>query len=339
MALPLLSRGINVHMISNKTPSWAEEYRSYSRYFNIDQLCESVKLYSGIADIFHAHNEPSYFVSVVKEICDTPIVLDVHDSFLARMTQDEEDRLRAEGKKVFRVTTEERNNFQMADGLVFPGAEFGDSIRNEFKLPQPYINLPSYLPKRMYRYDGRGWLGGLVYEGKVELRKDLDSHSLGYGYRYADYLDLSIKAKELGIDFHIYTIRDDKEFKDIYEPVSFLHAPRDMVSLVYSLQRHDWGLVGNIFSSPEWDVAFPNKMFEYIAAGVPVVAMNAASCSKFIESHGVGITVSSLEELASRWSEHRACRERLIKVRQQFAMERNIDQLIALYDEVICARG
>jgi hypothetical protein len=325
-------------MIANKTPSWVEEYTSYGRYFHIEQLAELVKLYAPIADVFHAHNEPSYFVSVVKEYApQVPVILDVHDSFLARVTQEEEDTIRGEGKKIFRVTTEERNNFQMADGLVFPGQAFGDGVRSEFGLKQPALTLPSYLPRRMYRYDGRGWMGGLVYEGKVELKKDIASHSLGHGYRYADYEDLCKQAQSLGMDFHIYTVREDKEFKAIYDGISFLHAPRDMVHLVYSLQRHDWGLVGNIFPSPEWDVAFPNKMFEYIAASVPVVAINAKACSEFIEKYGIGITVGSLEELASRWSEHRACRERLIKVRQQFSMESHIGQLADFYQEVIHA--
>jgi glycosyltransferase involved in cell wall biosynthesis len=337
MALPLLDRGINVHMIANKTPSWVESYKSYSRYFTIDQLIETVKLYSKIADVFHAHNEPSYFVSIVKEFCKVPVILDAHDSFLARMTEEEEIKLRNDGKKAYRVTSEERNNFQLADALIFPGKQFGDAIRNEFRLKQPHLVLPSYLPQRLYRYDGRGWLGGLVYEGMVQIKNETESHSLAHGYRYADYEGLAKEAHKLGIDFHIYAVREDKPFKDLYDPISYVHPALDVERLIKELQRHDWGLVGNVFPSPQWDVAFPNKMFEYIAASVPVVAINAKACSEFIEKHGIGITVGSLEELASRWSEHRACRERLIKVRQQFSMESHIGQLADFYQEVIHA--
>jgi hypothetical protein len=33
-----------------------------------------------------------------------------------------------------RETSEERNNFQLADGLVFPGDEFRELVTGEFKL-------------------------------------------------------------------------------------------------------------------------------------------------------------------------------------------------------------
>ena len=331
MALPLIERGHNVHLIADKVPSYVESYTTFTKTHDLGQLIEAIKLYSNIADVFHAHNEPSWYVTIIKEHTDVPVVLDVHDSYLARSTSEEWEEMMSKGEQHIRITHEERNNFQNADALVFPGDGFRDLVTKEFGLPQPAITLPSYLPKRMFRYDCRERLGGIVYEGKVNTTKEIESSPMLRGFNYCDYEKLAKKMQELGIDFHLYTIRKDKEYLETYPDIAFTHEPMNYEKLMTNLTRHDWGLVGNIDPTPEWDVAMPNKLFEYLAACVPVVAINAKECGEFVRKHGVGIEVKSLEELRDRWSEHRECRANLIKVRQKFTMENNIGELERLY--------
>lgn len=326
--LALRDRGYDVHLITKKLPFYHKHYSSLHMYSDVGQLMEAIRILEPIADIWHAHNEPSWYVSMVKEQSDKPVVLDVHDSFLARITPEEEEK--AEGK-IFRVTCEERNNFQLADALVFPAWSFGDLIREEFGLEQPHLVLPSYCSKIMYTYDARDWQGGLVYEGRVDLRETIAKNPGMAGFKYTDYVNFALRMKELGIPFHIYAGRDDEDFIKAYDDIAALHPPKYFDALIRSLSRHDWGLVGNFDPSPEWDVALPNKLFEYMAAGVPIIAMNAGESSRFIEKHGLGITVDSVDEIADRWGEHREWRNRLLKSRGQFTMERHIDDLLNLY--------
>jgi glycosyltransferase involved in cell wall biosynthesis len=131
-------------------------------------------------------------------------------------------------------------------------------------------------------------------------------------------------------------VREDEKFISIYKDIAFLHEPDIFPDLLAHLTRHDWGLVGNLHYSREWEVAFPNKLFEYIGACVPIVSINAKECSKFIEEYDIGITVKSMEELADRWREHRRCRNNLIKLRSKFFMEEHIQDLENLYQEVLC---
>jgi glycosyltransferase involved in cell wall biosynthesis len=334
MAMPLLDKGYDVHLVSHAIPSYAEFYRSISLCMNIEQMKGAIRCHAD-ADVFHVHNEPSYFVTLIKEIFpDKPVVLDVHDSYAARLTSEEFEALMEKGEYAVRVTAEERSNFQLADALVFPGERFRDIVTSEYALSQPNIVLPSYIPYKLYRYTAREWLGGLVYEGRVNLDKEIAEAPNMHGFKYCAYEKMAQEAHAMDMDFHLYTVRKDEEFKKAFGKYSLLHPPCAMPELLKNLSRHDWGIVGNVFPSTEWDMAFPNKLFDYMAAGIPTVAMNAHGCEEFVVKHGIGIAVKSLAELGERWSEHRKCRNNLLKKRQQFSMDAHIHLLETLYREV-----
>ncbi len=335
-AIVLIEKGHEVHLICNKLPSFREQFKTFHLASDVEQLIECLRLFvkTGDVDIFHAHNEPSWYVTALKEMTDKPVILDVHDSYLARTTPEDVDKARAEGTWPLRVMTEERTNFQLADALVFPGDHFRQVVTSEFKLEQPALTLPSYVPQRFYQYATMQWLGGLVYEGKVNL--PAEASGMAQGFNYCDYTKLSEETNRLGIDFHLYSGRDKKEFLQHYNKErTYTHDPMGFEELIHKISAHDWGLVGNVVQTREWEVAMPNKLFEYMAACVPVVAINAAGCSEFIEREGIGITVNSLEELTQRWAEHRACRATLVKKRQNWSMNAQICHLEKFYSEVL----
>lgn len=336
MAIPLIEKGHNVHLIGMKVPSFYEQYKTFTLCADVGQMLEALKLYAASKDIdvFHCHNEPSWFVTALKEITDKPVILDVHDSYLARSTPEAATAALDAGENHIRVMVEERNNFQLADALVFPGDDFRALVAGEFKLAQPALTLPSYVPSRFYEYSGKDWHGGLLYEGKVNLPSETKGYSKGF--EYCDYTEVATRTATLGMDFHLYAGRQDDKFKKHYDGKALIHKALPYQELMSSIGRHDWGLVGNTKKTSEWDVAMPNKLFEYIATGVPVVSMNAGSCSRLLDETGMGITVEGPEELAERWGEHRDCRKRVIKNRQAFSMNAKIHELENFYREV-CA--
>lgn len=333
-AIPLIEKGHDVHLIVNKITQGSERFSSVSVYQDTDQFYNALKLHRN-ADIFHAHNEPSWFVTMVKDmIQDVPVILDIHDSHVLRKTDEEQREEEQDNPEAFRIAIDERNNFQLADGIVYCCDPMRDIVGREFRLEQPAIVLPSYLPRGYYRIDFDRWVGGVVYEGRIDLPDELPNKWKSF-FRYADYLELGEAFMKLGMDFHVYTPRENEKVRERYSQVCILHEPQKVDRLIKLLGSHDWGLVGNIRKHTEWKNALPNKLFEYMAGCTPVVAMHADESARIIQEYDVGIVVESPEELRDRWKEHRAKRVNVVKHRMGFAMENHIHRLEKLYEEVI----
>jgi adenosyl cobinamide kinase/adenosyl cobinamide phosphate guanylyltransferase len=330
-ALPLIQMGHDVHLVARKQPTFVNYYKTFTHYSDITQCIESIKLHLKDADIFHVHNEPSYFACMVKELTDKPVVLDVHDTYLTRTTVEEAEKAASEGKPHVRVTNEERNAFQLADALVFVSEPVRDETVETFNLNQPNIVLPSYVPQMLHKYHAKEWMGGLVYEGRVTIPKEYEGLRNGTGAGYCDYLEVAKKASEIGLDFHLYAGRQDDAYAKLYGKTAMLHPGYSFTDLLDQISRHDWGLAGNLIDSPQWQKTLPNKLFDYLSAGVPCVSINASETSKLIEKYGIGITVESIDELAQRWAEHRECRKNLWKSRMELSMDENIHVLLDLY--------
>lgn len=334
-SIPLIDKGYEVHLIVEKATQYSERFRTVTLYQHGEQLYNAIKMHKD-ADLFHCHNEPSWFVTTVKDCGITaPVVLDMHDSNLIRKTPDEQGEELEHNPQAVRISVDERNNAQLADAIVYPCEPMQRIVGGEFKLSQPSVVIPSAIPEEFYRFDFDAWLGGLVYEGRIDAPDELSPRWSAL-FRYADYIEMAKKCHEIGMDFHIYTPRqNEKVLKHYQEAKAILHEPLNVGKLIKRMGSHDWGLVGNISKHTEWEHALPNKLFEYMGGSVPVVSMNAAECSRIVEEYGVGISVSGPEELAKRWKEHRACRTNVVKHRYEFAMERYIPRLEELYRQVM----
>lgn len=330
-AMPLIARGHEVHVVAAKVTQYADHFSSISVYNDQNQLISAIRAHAD-CDVIHCHNEPSWFVSVAKEtLPDKPVVLDVHDSMLLRRT--DQQVLEARNNAIYRYTCDERNNFQLADGLVFVGPAMRDIVTEGYKLTQPSCVIPSVLPERFYRVDFGKWMGGICYEGRIDIEHELaDKWNF---FQYSNYVPFAKKCREIGMDFHVYTPRKSEDVRKVYGEVCHLNPPYGLRELIKVMGGHDWGLVGNIGAHEEWKHALPNKLFEYFGACLPVVCLNADESWDMIKDIGMGIKVDSVEELADRWKEHRECRKNVIKYRANFVMERHAPKLLDLYRKLV----
>lgn len=329
--LPLLNLGHDIHLITNKIPSYADQYKSVSHYHTEDQMYEAIKLHKDV-DLFHAHNEPSWFVNAAKGIYpDKPVILDVHDSMLLRYPEDDDD------PDHVRISVNERDNMQLADGLIFVSEPMAEMCRETFKLSQPYTVLPSYVPKDLYRLDAYRWVGGIVYEGRVDI-PEKNSPDMQF-FAYADYREFAKVVSEMGIMFFIFAPnREVEELSEVYQGTAQVQKARPVNELFRILGSHNWGLLGNSNGHEAWKMAMPNKLFDYLASGIPIIALNAPEAGKFVEKHGFGMNITDIKEIPERWGEHRECRANIAKKRFEWCMENHIYKVTALYEEVLDRR-
>lgn len=327
-AVALAEKGYSIHLLTHRQPHFPSAFRTITVYEGASEFFHSVKLLAPSVELFHCHNEPSWFVSQIKAVCDKPVILDVHDSLLLRIAPGDTSRTR--------ISVSERDNFRLADGLVYVCVPMKETLEKEFGLTQPSAIVPSACPKSMYRYDAYEWKGGVVFEGRVDDVNLLTDQRERDVFEYCDYRDLCKEFMIEGLPFYVFPGGYEK-MHEPYKDICLLQPTTPIQELIRCLGRHDWGFCGNLTSFPEWEQGLPNKMFEYIAAGIPVVCMNAGETSKFVEKHKVGITVKSVAELKERWNEHIELRKNVVRVGRSLSMENYIDVLPALYEEVLNA--
>jgi len=176
------------------------------------------------------------------------------------------------------------------------------------------------------------WLGGVCYEGRTHL-PSISKESGCEFFEHSDYTELCTQMKQNNIPFYIYnsTTEMDKYYKD----KAIIGGSYAYDMLIDKIGRHDWGLVGNSKSFLDLENCMPNKLFEYIAAQLPVVAMNASFVGNWLEQEGIGISVKGVGELKDRYNERNQCRNTLIKKRLNYSMENHIHNLVKLYKEVL----
>ena len=124
-------------------------------------------------------------------------------------------------------------------------------------------------------------------------------------------------------------------------------APVPLSSLLSHTSQADVGVSLLEDTCENHRVALPNKVFEYVAAGVPVVTSRLPELTRFIHTYQVGWTAdpSSPEEVASGLQsalnarDDRRLRVRIETAAAQLRWERESEKLLRLYETVASDRA
>ncbi len=289
MATALKSRGHRVTLAYTKYRI-SQVYRGLedSVYDDCINIRDNKHLWdiSGIFDIIHCHNEPDK-LTVAALAADTPVIHDTHDLI----------SLKYEGNKDISFFESVAN--KGANGRVYSTPFQMEEARKLYGLEGPSIvyynyasraDLPkSFLPKLSDK-DGNVHI---VYEGGIG----------GTDGAHRDFTSPFFGLADKGIHIHIYPPSScDKEIAKQYSSHSNIHfhssvSPRQIME---AMTQYDYGIIPfNLAKGNKrfLDTTIANKLFEYLAAGLPVIASPLKSYVDYFQNNPVGITYTTAQDI------------------------------------------
>lgn len=299
--------------------SWLFPVRDYSvdhitklQSFSIHEIIRAVQALDPVIDLYHYHNDPDWPVSLIKAITEKPVIYDVHDIMSSLL-----------GKP---KTPEELEAYRAADGILCAGQGQQDMIA-EIQPGKLMDNYPPALPESSFpKLFKEPMRSGLIMPVGLSLEPQ--------GYR--NLLDGFNYLVEEDVPVLVHTAREgayDHYRKHCKADIQPFLAPEQLLNQIAKMEA---GLVGSFNPHPLIDVCEPNKLYEYIACGIPIIAVNASTAGKLIEKEGIGISCG-LEEVPRALAEIRAgdFRQQVQKIRRNFSMEKYLPRVNTLYRTVL----
>ena len=281
--------------------------------------------------VVHSHNLPDRLTVLALEVAGgVPVVHDCHDLQSLRRTPYEDgfpepaDPLALEKRAVEGSST-----------LVAVSDEMLAEIESRHRPPTVRATFPNYALARdlpaVLPPPTRPWEGPprLVYQGTLSAN----------GGHY-DLRELFSRIAEEGVELDIYPGRPAPEYEELAasSPRVRLHATLDPARLFEAMVDYDFGWAGfnASLNRPHIDTALPNKAFDYLGCGLPVLTLDHRALGRLIDEHGVGVRLSTLDGLADRLRavDMESLRRRVAKARFDLTVEANVHRIVELYEAV-----
>lgn len=254
------------------------------------------------APIIHVHNEPDGLMRIADEGCNgRPIVYDCHDLAYYRFGEVNADELYA---------------FARADAIVHVSQEHRDVAYSLHPWSSPEALVMSCPSRSIVPQSPDVPRDGVVYHGGLSA-----PGSTHFAWR--DYSRVEQMFEDAGVPFHLYSHETLAPYYKGFKPWL------DYARLMTTLKRYRFGFVGMDITEPKWQVAVPNKMWEYAAAGVVPMIVNAPAAAR---AFGEGALVAdTVGEAIARMGEEDDLRA---KMKPRF-MEDEIGGTVGLYEALL----
>jgi glycosyltransferase involved in cell wall biosynthesis len=343
---PRLGLGLPEYVIENLTLIQPRRYRLLSKVVKEED-----------PDILHVHDlEPIRTGLRVAHSHDLPVVLDLHELYpeyiAARRRRDSfTDHLLP--SRIFKTPDrykrlEKRVLENEVSGLVTVSPEQMEFYEDSYDLPDvektvirnvPDVERLRQIPVEQLGYDGFvvGYIGNFnphrgletIIEGFAQLLESApDSTLLMVGDSYDDYAD---RLKQLCVDLGI---SEDVEFTgwvDFERVPSYINA----CDVTHCLFKGE---------SPQAEYALPNKLFQSMFMGTPVVVSDLRAMRNVVEETESGLvferdTPSSLAEVLLKLHDGPELRERLGEngkraVEDEYNFRNEAKKLVDMYEKV-----
>ena len=285
-------------------------------------------------DVIHSHNLPDRLTVLALDVVEgtVPVVHDVHDLQSLRSTPYEDGFDEPADPMLL-----EKQAVDGCDALVAVSEEMVEAIAQRHGRPPRTVEFANYalarhLPANLppaERADGAGPLR-IVYQGTLSTN----------GGHY-DLRSLFRALIDQGLRLDVYPARPAPEYDALAGelPGMTCHDMQTPQRLMELLPRYDLGWAGfnAELNGPHLDTVLPNKAFEYIGCGLPVVTLGHRALHRFLCDEGLGVSVDRVDDVAAALDgvDLVALRRRVAQARDRLTVEANIDRILQLYDQVV----
>jgi glycosyltransferase involved in cell wall biosynthesis len=283
-------------------------------------------------DVVHSHNLPDELTVMAIEATSgrVPVIHDAHDLQSLRRTPYEAgfpepaDPLSLERRAVEESNAVVAVSPEMLEQILARHRPTGHTfVFANYALAQ---DLPASLPPPER---AAGEPVRIVYQGTLSVNAG-----------HYDLRDIFTAVVAQGATLDIYPGRPAPAYQQLAasHPRIRCHDTLPPHRLLEVLPQYDLGWAGfnATLNGAHLDTALPNKVFEYIGCGLPVVTLGHRAITRLVEDEGVGISLAAVEDLGTRLGEidHVALRRRVAAVRPAFTVEAHIGRLAELYRSV-----
>ena len=298
-----------------------EKFDSLQVWHSKEQLADAIKRVQ--PDIIHVQDRPHLLtVEVIELGLGIPIIQDVHD--MDSMLDMPMGHPLAEAKSLLR-----------SDGLVFVSQPCLDYAERWLGPLPPAVVVPSatchsFMPtQRLPHVGGAVWQGGLYPEPPNSPR------------RYIDQIDIvrSFRNQDQAVFLHPAPNGYPDNIRPYAAEGAIVGPPMAYLPLLKTLTRYDFGWYGQTTNAEQIHKTLPNKLFDYIAAGLPVLVIRANEAAKFVTEHGVGLAIDSPDQFGTVKDELLKLRPEVWKKRHELTRERVIHPLLQLYERLAGKTG
>lgn len=288
-------------------------------------------------DVIHAHNLPDRLTVLAVELAAgrVPVVHDVHDLQCLRRTPYEDGFPEPADPLVA-----ERAAVEGCTALVAVSPEVLAEVEARYRVPPRRLVFPSYalageLPAELPAWRPRpGEPPRIVYQGTLSTN----------GGHY-DLRDVFCAVVAGGALLDVYPSRPAPEYEALAAATPGLRCLErlDPRALMEALPAYDFGWAGfNVtLNRAHLDTALPNKVFEYLGCGLPVLTTGHRAIARFLGEHGVGVDLGTLDGTPGRLAGRLAgvdvatLRRRVAATRFDFTVEAGIGPVVDLYKTLV----
>ncbi|RLF42459.1 MAG: hypothetical protein DRN18_02465 [Thermoplasmata archaeon] len=298
-------------------------------------------------DLIHAFNMPDDVAVAAIETKTVPVIFDVRDmvtsfskKLLAKRVLPDKFlkvhpiyKLTSDSVSLY-VSNMEKKAIEESTARVFSTECMLEYSRDRYNIDDNNIVFYNYAlddespgkkEKKYSSYDGEIHTG---FTGNISIHDE-----------YRNFLPLFKKLANKKIHVHMHVVTKDKASllacKKVAEDNRYLHfyPPMPVTKILRELSKCDFGLLpfSTKVEKKYFDLILPNKLFDYLSAGLPVASTDIQCVKRFLEINEVGFIYENEEDLVAKLLENMG---KFTVKPEKFLIGSNIKKLTKLYENI-----